>query len=45
MSAEELKKLIAKMDKEMKQAALELQFERAAELRDKILELKKLALE
>jgi len=45
MSAEELKKLIAKMDKEMKQAALELRFERAAELRDKILELKKLALE
>ena len=45
MSAEELKKLIAKMDKEMKQAALELQFERAAELRDKILDLKKLALE
>lgn len=45
MSAEELKKLIAKMDKEMKQAALELQFERAAELRDKILELKKLVLE
>ncbi|MCI8866891.1 MAG: excinuclease ABC subunit UvrB [Anaerotignum sp.] len=45
MSAEELKILIAKMDKEMKQAALELQFERAAELRDKILELKKLALE
>ena len=45
MSREELKILIAKMDKEMKQAALELQFERAAELRDKILELKKLALE
>ncbi len=45
MSVEELKKLTAKLDKEMKQAALELQFERAAELRDKILELKKLALE
>lgn len=45
MSVEELKKLAAKLDKEMKQAALELQFERAAELRDKILELKKLALE
>ena len=42
MSKEELKKLIQKMDKEMKQAALELQFERAAELRDKVLELKKL---
>jgi len=42
MSKDELKKLIQKMDKEMKQAALELQFERAAELRDKILELKKM---
>ncbi|NCC16079.1 MAG: excinuclease ABC subunit UvrB [Clostridia bacterium] len=42
MSQEELKKLIKKMDKEMKQAAVELQFERAAQLRDKILELKKL---
>lgn len=43
MSVEELKKLIVKLDKEMKQAAMELQFERAAELRDKITELKKLA--
>ncbi|MGM9916539.1 excinuclease ABC subunit UvrB [Anaerotignum sp.] len=42
MSVEELNKLIKKLDKEMKQAAMELQFERAAELRDKILELKKL---
>ncbi|MCQ4934963.1 MULTISPECIES: excinuclease ABC subunit UvrB [Anaerotignum] len=42
MSKDELKKLTQKMDKEMKQAALELQFERAAELRDKILELKKM---
>jgi excinuclease ABC subunit B len=41
MSQEELKKLIQKMNKEMKQAAVELQFERAAELRDKVLELKK----
>ena len=38
----ELKKLIQTLDKEMKHAAMELQFERAAELRDKILELKKL---
>ena len=30
-----------RMNKEMKHAAMELQFERAAELRDKILELKK----
>ena len=42
MSKKELKQLIAKLDKEMKHAALELQFERAAELRDKILEIKKL---
>ena len=42
MSAEELNKLIKKLEKEMKQAAMELQFERAAELRDKVLELKKL---
>ncbi|HEX2927521.1 MAG TPA: excinuclease ABC subunit UvrB [Ruminiclostridium sp.] len=36
MSAEELEKLIAKLQKEMKQAAADLQFERAAEIRDKI---------
>ncbi|WP_312044953.1 excinuclease ABC subunit UvrB [Anaerotignum sp.] len=42
MSKDELKKLIKKMDKDMKQAAVELQFERAAELRDKVLELKRL---
>lgn len=42
MSERELKKLIQTLDKEMKHAAMELQFERAAELRDKILELKKL---
>lgn len=42
MSKEELKKLIKKMDKDMKQAAAELQFERAGELRDKILEVKKI---
>lgn len=42
MSEKELKKLIQTLDKEMKHAAMELQFERAAELRDKILELKKL---
>ena len=42
MSEKELKQLIAKLDKEMKHAALELQFERAAELRDKVLEIKKL---
>ena len=42
MNAEELHKLIKKLEKEMKQAAMELQFERAAELRDKILEMKTL---
>lgn len=42
MNEKELKKLIQTLDKEMKHAAMELQFERAAELRDKILELKKL---
>lgn len=42
MSEKELHTLIKKLDKEMKQAAMELQFERAAELRDKITELKKL---
>lgn len=42
MSQEELKKLIKKLDKDMKQAATELQFERAAEIRDKVVELKKL---
>lgn len=40
MSQEELESLIAKLQKEMKLAASELQFERAAELRDKIEELK-----
>lgn len=40
MTASERKKLIAGMEKEMKQAAKELNFERAAELRDIVLELK-----
>jgi excinuclease ABC subunit B len=40
MSAEELGKLIEKLQKEMKQASGDLQFERAAELRDKIIELR-----
>lgn len=45
MSKKELQKLIQKLDKEMKRAAMELQFERAAELRDKVLELKQLELQ
>lgn len=45
MNKQELQKLIKKFDKEMKQAAMELQFERAAQLRDKQVELKKYLLE
>lgn len=44
MSEDELKELIKKMDKEMKEAARDLQFEKAADLRDKILEIKKMLL-
>ncbi len=40
MSRQERKKLINRLEKEMKQAAKELNFERAAELRDLIIELK-----
>lgn len=40
MSKKERQNLIAQLEKEMKQAAKELQFERAAELRDLIIELK-----
>ena len=40
MSGKERRQLIEGMEKEMKQAARDLQFERAAELRDMILELK-----
>ncbi len=42
MSAEELEKLIKDVTKQMKKAAAELNFEAAAELRDKMVELKKL---
>jgi excinuclease ABC subunit B len=41
MSDDEIKNAVKKLDKEMRQAALELQFERAAALRDEIVELKK----
>ena len=41
MSVDEIQKLLKKLEKEMKDAARDLQFERAAQLRDKILELKK----
>ena len=39
----ELKKLIADTEKQMRKAAAELNFEVAAELRDKLIELKKYA--
>ena len=42
MSEKELEKLIADVTKQMKKAAAELNFEAAAELRDKLIELKKL---
>ena len=41
MSRDELEKLINKLTKQMKKAAAELNFEAAAELRDKMVELKK----
>lgn len=41
MSEKELKKLINEVEKKMKKAASELNFEAAAELRDKLIELKK----
>ena len=42
MSKAELQKLIKQLDKEMKHAAMELQFERAAQLRDKMVQIKKM---
>ena len=42
MSVKELKKLIADLTKQMKKEAAELNFESAAELRDKLTELKKM---
>ncbi|PXV90182.1 excinuclease ABC subunit B [Lachnotalea glycerini] len=44
MSKEELEKIINKITKQMKQAAAELNFEAAAELRDKMTELKQMLL-
>ena len=41
MSREELEKLIASVQKQMRKAAADLNFEAAAELRDKMVELKK----
>ena len=42
MSPKELKKLIEQVQKKMKKAAADLDFETAAALRDQMLELKKL---
>ena len=41
MSKKELKDLISQLEKQMRQAAADLDFEQAAELRDKMIELKK----
>ena len=42
MDRKELEKVISNVQKEMRQAAADLQFERAAELRDEVIELKKI---
>ncbi len=42
MSSQELEKAMKKVEKDMKKAATDLQFERAAELRDMLVHLKKL---
>lgn len=44
MSREELLKAIKKIEKEMKKAAADLEFEKAAELRDKMIEYRKYSL-
>ena len=41
MNRKELMKLIKDVEKQMRQAAADLNFEQAAELRDKMLDLKK----
>ncbi len=42
MDRKELEKVISNVQKEMRQAAADLQFERATELRDEVIELKKI---
>lgn len=41
MNRKELTKLISQVEKQMRAAAADLNFEQAAELRDKMIELKK----
>jgi len=41
MTRKELTKLIAQVEKQMRAAAADLNFEQAAELRDKMIDLKK----
>lgn len=41
MKREDMESLVRRLEKEMKEAARELQFERAAELRDKLVEVKR----
>ena len=45
MNLDELRDAVKKLEKEMKNSARDLQFESAAQLRDKIVELKKLMLQ
>lgn len=45
MSREEIEKAMKKIEKDMKKAAMELQFEKAAQLRDSLITLKKAYLE
>ena len=45
MSKKELKNLISQLEKQMRQAAAELNFEEAANLRDRMIEVKKMLLD
>jgi excinuclease ABC subunit B len=45
MPRDELAKLIKNIEKEMKEAAKDLEFERAAQLRDQLIELRQLEVE